>query len=42
MQEKDIKIELSDHIQCIIDEVNSLQNDFENQNHKDFLNREKL
>ena len=39
---KDIKIELSDHIQCIIDEVNSLQNDFENQNHQDFLNREKL
>ena len=34
-----IKIELNDHIQSIMDEVNSMQNDFENQNHKDFLVR---
>ena len=34
---QNLKIELSDHIQSIIDEVNSLQNDFENQDHKDFL-----
>tara|TARA_Y100000991_G_C21966091_1_gene346946 strand:+ start:364 stop:1764 length:1401 start_codon:yes stop_codon:yes gene_type:complete len=35
-----IKIELSDHIQTILDEVNTLQVEFNNdQNHKDFLQR---
>lgn len=34
-----IKLELSDHIQTIMDEVNSLQKEFEEQKHSDFLNR---
>lgn len=34
---QNLKIELSDHIQSIVDEVNSLQNDFKNQDHQDFL-----
>lgn len=34
-----IKIEISDHIQTIMDEVNSLQDKFEGQKHNDFLKR---
>ena len=34
-----IKIEISDHIQTIMDEVNSLQDKFEGQKHADFLKR---
>ena len=35
-----IKVELSDHIQTIVDEVNSLQGEFNNdQDHQDFLKR---
>ena len=34
-----IKVELSDHIQSIMDEVSSMQHDFNEQNHDDFLKR---
>ena len=34
-----IKVELSDHIQSIMDEVKSMQQDFNEQNHDDFLKR---
>ena len=34
-----IKIELHDHVQSIMDEVNSMQSEFSNQNHQEFLNR---
>lgn len=36
-----IKVELSDHIQTVNDEVSILQDKFYNQEHSDFLNREK-
>ena len=36
---RNIKIELSDHIQSITDEVNSLQNNFNDQNHEEYLKR---
>ncbi len=34
-----IKVELSDHIQSIMDEVNAMQHEFTKQNHEDFLKR---
>jgi len=36
---KTMKVELSDHIQSIMDEVNSMQRDFQNQDYHDFLNK---
>lgn len=36
---KSIKIELSDHIQSIMDEVNGMQRDFKKQNYQDFVTR---
>ena len=34
-----LKIELSDHIQSIMDEVKSMQRDFDDQNYNDFTTR---
>lgn len=36
---KTMKVELSDHIQSIVDEVNSMQRDFNNQDYNDFINK---
>ena len=36
---QNIKIELSDHIQSIMDEVNGMQHEFKKQDHSSFLNR---
>ena len=34
-----MKVELSDHIQSIMDEVSSMQRDFKEQNYQDFVQR---
>ena len=34
-----MKVELSDHIQSIMDEVNSMQRDFKNQDYNDFVSK---
>ena len=34
---RNVKLELTDHIQTIIDEVNSMQNTFSEQDHKEFM-----
>ena len=36
---KTMKVELSDHIQSIMDEVNSMQRDFKEQKYEDFKTR---
>ena len=36
---KTMKIELSDHIQSIMDEVNTMQRDFKNQDYHDFVSK---
>ncbi len=36
---RSLKVELSDHIQSIMDEVNSMQRDFKNQDYKDFVSK---
>ena len=36
---KQVKCETSDHIQTIMEEVSTMQKDFQQQNYKDFLSR---